>query len=553
MQYLAEVQKKSGGLLGASKVELRLIACQRSEDNWQAMAGNNSVPTDKANDFGNGSLVIAEIAGNDVKRVNAATQPVLKILQHYSRLQEKLKDKDDDIEQWKQSLTYQSQELNRRVMEVEVREEELSQASEEFARLEQQRSEVMVLREEAQRSQAEVEAARAELDREQQSLEARLQDGQAGGLLDESQVRALEAQIAQVAASSQAAEGLQAQVVALSEKLESQQPVLDQFWQQAEAAGEGSGGGLGQWDAWSDSLAELEQMKGELAGLQRELVAKKQATDSLQRQLKANSLLSKQLTLLAGGLDPELAAQMNMAELEAMSLEELEAKVQERQKDYDRIFNFVNDQEEELRLQQQAMEELKVKISEASEFDRLTLETELADEQESYNILDDSMFDQRRTLSERKALLNEYQELLAKRQGQAQEGAAPSVDLGPVLTQLETDTKQQTQQLEEFKAEVQTLEAKIQELEGQVAAKAEAQEQLKQQAAASGGGDSSEAYRAVLNPVQDMVNGLREQLQSLNSECENLQASRNHQTQLINDMRSMLAEMSGGVQLSAAA
>lgn len=553
MQYLAEVQKKSGGLLGASKVELRLIACQRSEDNWQAMAGNNSVPTDKASDFGNGSLVIAEIAGNDVKRVNAATQPVLKILQHYSRLQEKLKDKDDDIEQWKQSLTYQSQELNRRVMEVEVREEELSQASEEFARLEQQRNEVMGLREETQRSQAEIEAARAELENEKKNLEARLQDGQAGGLLDESQVRALEAQISQVAASNQVAEGLQGQVATLMEKLESQQPALDQFWQQAEAGGEGNGGDTSQWEAWSESLAELEQMKGELAGLQRELAAKKQTTDSLQRQLKANSLLNKQLTLLAGGLDPELAAQMNMAELEAMSLEELEAKVQERQKDYDRIFNFVNDQEEELRLQQQAMEELKVKISEASEFDRLTLETELADEQESYNILDDSMFDQRRTLSERKALLNEYQELLARRQGQAQEGAAPSVDLGPVLTQLETDTKQQTQQLEELKAEVQAIEAKIQVLEAQVAAKVEAQVQLKQQAAASGGGDSSEAYRAVLGPVQDMVNGLREQLQSLNSECESLQASRNQQAQLIDDMRSMLAEMSGGVQLSAAA
>lgn len=559
MQYLAEVQKKSGGLLGASKVELRLIACQRSEDNWQAMAGNNSVMTDKAGEFGSGSLVIAEIAGNDVKRVNAATQPVLKILQHYSRLQEKLKDKDDDIEQWKQSLTYQSQELNRRVMEVEVREEELQQASEELARLEQQRTEVTVLREEAQRVQAEIEvknqeiaAAWAQLDQEKQNLESRLQEGHGGGLLDEAQVRTLEAQIRQLADSSHGVGDLQSQVAVLFDRLDAQQPLLDQHWQQAESGGEG--GAVEAWQAWADCLAELEQLKGEMAGLQRELAAKKQATESLQRQLKANNLLRQQLTHLAGGLDPELAAQINFQELEAMSLEELEAKVQERQRDYDRTFNFVNDQEEELRLQQQALEELKVRIAEANEFDRLTLETELADEQESYGILDDSMFDQRRTLSERRALLNEYQKVLARRQGQVPvEGVAPSIDLGPVLAQLEMDTKQQSQWLEELKTETQAVEAKIRDREGPVVTKTEELARLKQQAEAAGDGHSGDTYRTVLSPMQEMVHGLREQLQALSETSDRLQEARHYQGQLVEGMRQMLSEMSGSNHLSAVA
>ncbi len=561
MQYLAEVQKKSGGLLGASKVELRLIASQRSEDNWQAMTGNNNVVmTDKAGEFGSGSLVIAEIAGNDVKRVNAATQPVLKILQGYSRLQEKLKDKDDDIEQWKQSLTYQSQELNRRVMEVEVREEELQQAGEELARLEQQRTEVTALREEAQRSQSEVEAknqeiaaAWAQLEQERQNLEARLQEGQGSGSLDEAQVRLLESQINQLADASHGVGDLQSQVAVLFDRLDAQQPLLDQHWQQADAAGEG-GGGFGAWQVWSEGLAELEHLKGEMAGLQRELAAKKQATDSLQRQLKANNLLRQQLTHLAGGLDPELAAQINSQELEGMSLEDLAAKVQERQKDYDRTYNFVNDQEEELRLQQQALEELKVRIQEANEFDRLTLETELADEQESYGILDDSMFDQRRTLSERRALLNEYQKILARRQGQNLSAeVAPSIDLGPLLAQLEADTKQQTQFLEELRAETQAVEAQIRDREGPVAAKSEELARLKQQAEASSGGHSGDAYRTVLTPMQEMVHGLREQLQSLSETSDRLQEARHHQGQLVDEMRRMLAELSGSHQLSAVA
>lgn len=541
MQYLAEVQKKGGGLLASSKVELRLIACQRTEDNWQALAGNQMVPTDRANEFGSGSLVIADVAGNEVKRVTAATQPVLKILQHYSRLQDKLKDKDDDIEQWKQSLTYQSQELNRRVMEVEMREEELTQASEELARLEQQRNEVAALREEAQRSKAEIEARSQELEAAWAKLEGEKQaggGGQSGGLLDEAQVRGLESQLNQLADASHAVGDLQPQIAALLERLEQTGP----------ASPASSGDGSRPVQAWSEALAELEQLKGELIGLQHELSAKKQAADSLQRQLKANDLLKQQLTHLAGGLDPELAAQINLDELESMSLGDLETKVQERQKDYDRIFNFVNDQEEELRLQQQAMEDLKVKISEASEFDRLSLEAELSDEQDSYRILDESMFDQRRTLSERRALLNEYQAVLARRQGQKLDEVRPSIDVGPVLAQLEADRKLQSQQLEELRAEMQAAEGKVAALEGQIAQQAESQQVLKQQALASstGGGGDPDALQA-------MMGDLRGQIQALQADCDRLQQSRDQQMRIIESTRQMLAEMSGNVQFSAAA
>ena len=540
MQYLAEVQKKGGGLLASSKVELRLIACQRAEDNWQALAGNQMVPTDRANDFSSGSLVIADVAGNDVKRVTAATQSVLKILQHYSRLQDKLKDKDDDIEQWKQSLTYQSQELNRRVMEVEMREEELAQAGEELAQLEQQRSEVVALREEAQRSQAEIEAKSQEVEAAWSKLESEKEafGTQRGpeGRLDEGQVRGLESQLNQLMEATQTAGDLQPQITLLLERFDSSHLNYQD--------NNGSMGGAEAVQSWSEAIVELEQLKGELSGMQRGLMAKTQAADSLQRQLKANDLLKQQLTHLAGGLDPELAAQIDRDELESMSLDELRIKVQERQKDYDRTFNFVNDQEEELRLQQQAMESLKVKISEANEFDRLSLEAELADEQDSYRILDESMFDQRRTLSERRALLNEYQAILARRQGQRLDESQPSIDIGPVVTQIEADTKQQGQQLEELKAEIRTIEGQMKTLEEQIAQKTEVQAALRQQIAT--GGDETDSS-------QGAVSELREQLQALQGDCDRLQQSRDRQVQIIESTRQMLAEMSGDAQLSAVA
>lgn len=199
MQYLAEVEKKSG-LLGGNKTALRLLACQKSvEEGWKPLSGDgNVVYTDKAGDRGAGALVLAELSGNDVRRVQSATRDILNIFKTHSALQGKLKEKDDDIEQWKESLTYQSQELTRRLAEVEQREEQIHGMDEQLVQLDQQREEVNAMREEAQRLRAELEAKQQELE----SAAANLQGQQAsGGHLDPGQVSALEAQVNRLAES----------------------------------------------------------------------------------------------------------------------------------------------------------------------------------------------------------------------------------------------------------------------------------------------------------------------------------------------------------------
>lgn len=546
MQYLAEVEKKSGGLLGGGKTALRLLACQKNaDDGWKVLTGeNNVVYTDKVGDRGPGALVMAELSGNEVRRVQGAARDILSIFKTHATLQGKLKEKDDDIEQWKESLTYQSQELNRRVMEVELREEKVQQMDEELNRLEQQRSEVEAMREEAQRLRAELEEKQRGLNESWENLQG--QQAQ-GGHLAPAQVSALESHLSHLAESIGVADAVQGRVQHLAGQLQAHQSVLDEYWPLVQADGSLQSGALqeqltslrGHWQSWHEGQTTLALLQAEEQNLRRELETKQQYSEALQRQVKAQSLLQKQITHLAGGIDPDIAQQIDYEALENMPLEALEAKLSDLKKDYERTFNFVNDQEDELRLQLQAIEEVKAKMAEASEFDRLTLSTELADEQDSYRILDESMVDQRRTLHERKTILEQHQAILSRRQGNpgaGSETASETLDLLPVLTQLEADAAQQKQQLDKAHSEIEALAAKLRELEGQIESKTSEQQAVKaeldrfddnfQKELTSGGSSgAAAAYQAVLNPAQEMVNELRQQFQDMQAELELIKGS----------------------------
>lgn len=545
MQYLAEVEKKTGGLLGGGKTSLRLLACQKSaEEGWKILSGdNNVVYTDKVGDRGPGALVMAELSGNEVRRVQGAARDILGVFKTYAALQGKLKEKDDDIDQWKESLTYQSQELSRRLAEVELREEKVQQMDEEVSRLEQQRREVEAMREEAQRLRLELEDQQRSLDQSLQALQGE-QHKQPGAALNADQLRALEANLGQLESSLGIADALQERVQHLVGQVQTQQSTLDQFWPLAQV----DGGGLGDlpeqlsslqshWQSWHEGQTALALLKAEENSLRRELENRRQHSEVLQRQIKAQSLLQTQIVHLAGGLDPEIAQQIDYETLENQPLEELESKVSDLQKDYERTFNFVNDQEDELRLQLQTIEAVKARMAEASEFDRLTLSTELADEQDSYRILDESMVDQRRTLHERKTILEQYQAVLARRQGRAggEDSAPHAIDMAPVLAQLEADAAQHKQQLDGVAREIHDLEAKIRELEAQIESKTSAQQAVKAELdrfdhsfrsglASGGNGGAADAYQSVLNPVQEMVNGLRQQFQEMQGELERLRS-----------------------------
>ena len=164
MLYLAEVQKQKTGFMGAAKAELKLLACQRADQSWNPVPGEEviSASLEEASKLSDGALVLADLnpANRQVQRIQEAGRPLVGILQNFSRQLEKSKSQEEEIEQWKQSLTFQSQELNRREMEMEARLEQLQQIEEDFERLEAQRQEIDMGRETSKQLREEIERNR---------------------------------------------------------------------------------------------------------------------------------------------------------------------------------------------------------------------------------------------------------------------------------------------------------------------------------------------------------------------------------------------------------
>ena len=125
MLYLAEIQKQKGGFIGSGKAELRLLACQRTEQNWSAIQGEELVSApDEANNYGSGVLVLVDMNANRQLQgqLREAGRHLVGILQNLSRQIEKYKKEADEIESWRQSLSLQSQQLQLRQEEIYSRE-----------------------------------------------------------------------------------------------------------------------------------------------------------------------------------------------------------------------------------------------------------------------------------------------------------------------------------------------------------------------------------------------------------------------------------------------
>ncbi|HIK26952.1 MAG: hypothetical protein N3E45_07905 [Oscillatoriaceae bacterium SKW80] len=134
MLYLALVQKK--GFLG--KTDLKLLACQKSEGTWAFLSGEEIIISTELQTPGEGVFVLVEISTNhQINSIQNATNWVLELIQQYlvegltpAFLQQETK----RVEQWRQSLTLQSQELSRRAIEIEARREQLQNLEEELKR-----------------------------------------------------------------------------------------------------------------------------------------------------------------------------------------------------------------------------------------------------------------------------------------------------------------------------------------------------------------------------------------------------------------------------------
>ncbi len=132
MLHLAQVQKK--GFLG--KTGLRLLARQKSEDTWAVLAEPDLLIAPEANPFNEGVLVLLDLSTTrQVLKIQEATDWILSLVKNYlgnGLSVEFLQQEIQRAEQWRQSLTLQSQEISRRFVEIEARREQIQQLEEQL-------------------------------------------------------------------------------------------------------------------------------------------------------------------------------------------------------------------------------------------------------------------------------------------------------------------------------------------------------------------------------------------------------------------------------------
>jgi chromosome segregation ATPase len=579
--YLAEVQKKSGGVFGGGKAELKLLACQQNDQSWRAVSDEVISAPEEANNFNGGVLVLVELSGNrQVQRPpTEAGRQLVNILQNFSRQLEKSKTQEEEIEQWKQSLTYQSQELNRREMEMEARVEQLQQLEEDFERLEAQRQEIDSsreeierLREECDRNRLEMEGAWEHLRGEQRRLEERQAEFQQGTVLDEEQGQKIRELLDRLAGAIAPTEAVREQVNLAFEIVNGQQGTLDQHWQNLEQQRNTAQHKQAEVDQQTQELQRrteelkqaqeaLEKVRLERMVLQNSLEIKQEYAQMQSLRLRNQEELYEQLHRLATtSTGVKISQKVDLEALEKLPLGQLQETVQNLQQDLEKVVRFVNDQEEELTLQRQMVEELQAKIDQASEYDRLSLENELAEEQDCYQMLDETLVGQRISLREREEVLNQHLRVLRRRQGIADNEAQDNqkIDLGPVLTQLEGQRQQQAEEVQKLESQIEQIRMSIQQAQGMIDHQAGEQEQERHQikqleqklqemrAAAAELVGKVNTYQETLQPMQERLNEMRQRLEAIVGTLAQVQETGDYQLQSITEMRQVLLSLMNG-------
>lgn len=570
MLYLAEVQKKAG-FIGVGRPEFKLLACQRSEYSWTAINGDDLITAPDDASYNAGTLVMLEVNGNrQIQRHYEAGRTLTTILQTFSNLSRKSKTQEEEIEQWKQSLTYQSQELNRRELEIESRQEQLEQAEADLEQLESQRQELQKLRQalEAQqtdldRKASDLEGAWAHLQGEMRRLEERQDGHQPLPLeLDKGQSEQVGAALKRLSESILPIEILRDPLNRVQDGLASHQQLLGEYRQSLEKERQGleerqqdlhrQDQDISQrWTEWYRSEADLVSKKQTLKLCQQRIKFLQDQIQALSQTLQSQTHLHRQLYGLLSPTDKvRFSKKVDVNRLEAMPLEGLEALVTDLERDLDQASRFVSEQEEELTSLQQGIEEMQVRISQMPAFDRLQVETELAEEQDRYQMLNETLVGQRRNLMEREEIISQHQAILKRRQGLVVEDQ-PTVtaDLELPLNLLDEERQRTTetiqllqQSVQQTQLEVAQLRQEIANLEGDLGdrrSQIEAFEiQLRQQrldlavlTAKLGSCDE------LIGPAQEGASSLRQSLENLAKEVVKLQELNDYQIQAVSELR----------------
>jgi len=498
--YLAELSKP----IGFAKSSLQLLAKQQQDNTWVAV-NEESITLEgriaqEAGRFKDGSLVLAEISGSrQVARISEAARQLVTYLQNFSQLQLKARSQEEEIEVWKQSLTFQAHELTRREMELAAQEEEVQRLYEQYKSVEEDRKLLDSLKEELAAQQAYlaeqqrlIGEQREALNRQRQELEAQLQEARSSRL-GEAEAAQLQALVQQLQESLHPAGDPLALLQSLKSHIQQQQEHLNQQIAQLEAERQQAQIRQDELDrdyrawqerraAWWGSRQSLEHSQAEWQTRQGSLRAYQEQLQQITRHLHAQETLQQQMYRLvqeydfiiahhdggAGSADPPI------------SVEELAALVSQLRRDYEQRAAQVNQQRAELEQNRQALRELQERLATASPEERFDIEMDIDYAQSACSALEEALLPQEKNLQREYEELTRQEARLSQLQGQA--AAAPTlVDIGPILAQIGSQKQDLLQEKSRLQSLIQQLDSSLPSQQEQLARQRQELEQQWQQ------------------------------------------------------------------------
>lgn len=513
MLYLAEVKTQNRNFVSGYKTELKLLASQAGDQTWNIISGEEIVSTDAINEqTTKGTLYIVNLGNN--KQVQSAPElagaRMVNYLRHLSRTLEKSKSQEEEIDKWKKSLKRQGEEIARRQLELDQQQQILQQQQLELAQLEQDKEKLSGAWEQIRQEESRAGEYKNKLKNFIQELNNSGFNAQ---------------NIRQTLSSVDEQKKLWDNY---SQTIEAEKSQLQQKQQQL-----------------SQQKQELDQKQQQLISLQAELQQTTVQLESYNSSLKYKQGILKQLEDNSGAIlrlnqevsfiiDDSDEMDIDFKTLESMPLGNLEQTVSKLQQETAKLVNFVNLQEEELSSKTEEVRDIQHKILEATDMEKFSLETELADAKEGMKLLNETLVGQRKTLKKQQKILNEHSKILTRRKGINDVDFSQNINLRPLLREIQTLQSSLNQQKDNLTTEIAELEKAKAQINNAVAEKTQKynqqQEEWQQQQQ-----QWLELYQEVarlqietkildekITPFQQGLNNMRERLQRLESSSQKI-------------------------------
>lgn len=544
--YLAELQKLKTGLLGVTgKTELKLLACQHNEQNWSPVP-KEVIVSNETNKFNHGALVLVELSANrQIQRIEEANLTLVNILQNFSRQVARFKLKESEIDQWKYSLRIQAEELNRRQSEMESRWQEIQSLENEFQNLdtkqqlvETSRTEIDHLRAEIERGRQDLEGAWEHLRGEQRRLQEITLNSQQTQMIDEESSWVFGDSVNGLSSETTTVETIREILNSAFAFIDKQQDNMNLHWQKLDTE---SHTAKQQQNRTEELLQTLNSCQEELQQAENDLTqqinqvqsktaiinGKRELTVMLKRCLGTEEEFYQKLYTLAAYMDFGFSKQVDVEALQQIPLEELKKMVQDSVEKLDRDSEFVEAQEQELRYKQELITELQQRIEDSHGQEKINLESELAEVQDIYKMLNKSLIGQRCNLIDQQKNLRKQQTILRQKQGFLTNSKGEYADLELVVLQLETHKQEKYEEIKNLEsyiaqiliaieADQQTIDLQTQKVERKRQEVKSIEEQLLNLRTATNESCSRiNLYQEILQSLQDDLDGSRNQLQKI--------------------------------------